>query len=996
MNNLTLKLRELVDRFSKDIKYYKNQSLYNEHNCRVEFIDPFFELLNWDISNKQGKAPQFREVITENYLSDTGRPDYSMTLNGIIKFHTEAKKPSVEIEKETAPAYQTRRYGWSSNLRISVLTNFEYLIIYDTTIPPNQDDDVNVGAIKKYHYTEYVDNIEEITSLISKNSVYNGKFDIKLDNSCFNICDKGLQLPVDEYFLNSINQWRIELGNYLYKNKGYEIDIINDCIQEFINQIIFIRICEDRKLPLYHMLKEISQESELISELEKLFKEADKKYNSGLFGGEYIIFDLNNEIVRKIIEELYYPKSPYQFNLIQPNILGEIYELFLSEHLISLNGEIVLESKEKNLNRDVVTTPIEIVKYMVERTLKEVCFNKTPKEILNLKISDIACGSGIFLIEVYEWLITYVTQWYIDNNKKEYLIDNGNKEYTLSFQYKKEILEQCIFGIDIDIHAVEVAKFNLLLKLLEGETEPTLRGKEKVLPDLKKNILCGNSLIDFENINYSKLNDTDKEEIVTFSWNQINDGKLFDVIIGNPPYVSTENMKNLLNEKEFKVYKNKYKTSKKQFDKYFLFIERAIEKLKDDGYMCYIVPNKFAKIKSGEILRQVLANNKYVKEYIDFGAEQLFKKSKKTVYSSILLIQKTVQNNFNYVEVNNLSRWFSKTDKNEKIIDSNILGSLPWALTTDSNDMDLIAQMYKGSVELSQESDIFTGIQTSAEQPPIYWFSIKDIIEETENTFKINKFDKQYEIEKLILRRYFKPVLGTEKNVGTYDIWDTNKYIIFPYDENGRLYDINTMKNKYSGTFKYLLDNYDKLKPKQIDKTGKRDVPTATVDTWYQYGRTQGLTAFNNRNKLIVGILSKKPMYIYDKNNLLISSGDTAGYCAIAQKEGSQYELEYIQAYLTHPYMEKLLSIIGSDFEKGFYARGKSILDRVPFKVLNFNNAEHKYIYECVVNETRRVYEINGRLIDKTLTKKSKTILADEKMYLVKNIEEMITKVYSI
>lgn len=986
MENRIEGLKKLINKYSNDIEYYRNSTVYNEHNCRLEFIDPFFKLLNWDMSNSKGKKPQFREVITENYSSETGRPDYSMTLNGIIKFYIEAKKPAVNIEKEIEPALQVRRYGWSSKLKISVLTNFEYLIIYDTTVPPKEGDEVNVAAIRKYHYTEYIDKFNEIISLLDKNNIYNGNFDIEVDKICNNVDEIGLQVQVDEYFLNNINKWRLELGNYLYKNKDFSIEIINDLIQEFINQIIFLRICEDRNLPLYHKLKELLSEEDLIKELNKLFIEAENKYDSGLFKGNYLIFDLNNSIIRNIIEELYYPKSPYQFDLIQPNILGEIYELFLCEELSILNDEVVLQCKPRNINRDVVTTPDEIVKYMVDKTMQLVCKNKTPEEILNLRIIDISCGSGIFLIEVYEWIIHYASEWY----KKE------DPSFILPIEYKTRLLQQCIYGIDIDIHAVEVAKFNLYLKLLENETKPTLKLKEKILPDLKNNILCGNSLIDFNNINYKKLTDEDKEQIQVFDWSKVNNGDNFDVIIGNPPYVATEFMIQTVNEKEFEVYKKAYKTSHRQFDKYYLFIERAIEKLKYNGYLSYIVPNKFSKVKSGEKLRSLLSKNQYVKEYIDFGSLQLFKKRKKTVYSSILMLQKTENKSFNYQDVDNLSKWFSNNNIQECTIPSNVLGKLSWALTSNKDDIDLINMMYRNSVELQQEADIFTGIQTSAERPPIYWFSTDDIIKEYDDTFLIKKFNKEYIIEKSILRQYYKPVKKNEKNIGSYDIWNTNKYIIFPYDEEGNLYDIGVMENKFCNTFNYLKDNYEILKPKQIDKRGKRDVPLAKENTWYQYGRSQGLKAFNNREKLIVGILSKKPMYIYDKNNLLISSGDTAGYCAIARKQESKYELEYIQAYLTHPYMEKLFSIIGSDFESGYYSRGKSLLDKVPFKILDFNNKNHCKIYNDVVSNTRRIYEINSILITDNIRKSKKETLENEKMYLIKNIEELISKVYSI
>lgn len=106
----------------------------------------------------------------------------------------------------------------------------------------------------------------------------------------------------------------------------------------------------------------------------------------------------------------------------------------------------------------------------------------------------------------------------------------------------------------------------------------------------------------------------------------------------------------------------------------------------------------------------------------------------------------------------------------------------------------------------------------------------------------------------------------------------------------------------------------DRLVPKCVSPNGTRDVQNATSDTWYQYGRTQALTAFINTPKLIVGVLSKEPMYVMDTNDMLIASGGTAGYCAVSKKEGSPYELEYIQGVLFLPYWlltyEEMLSLM--------------------------------------------------------------------------------------
>jgi len=993
-------LKKLVDRFTELKDFYRGKaSEFKEETCRTELLNPLFRLLGWDIENTKGSEPYLREVIYEQNLGQAGRSDYTMTLSGVPVFFGEAKKPDVDISTLPEPAFQTRRYGWSANLRISVLTNFEYLIVYDTTIPPKLGDDSNVAVLKKYNYSEYIDKYDEIYELLSRETVYSGKFEDILDNKFSSAERKGLKLPIDEYFLKQINEWRLELGNYLYITKGFSLDIINDVVQEFINQIIFLRICEDKNLPLYHALSKVIEDETILQvEMNKLFIEADRKYNAGLFSGSHIVFDLNSSTIKDIVESLYFPISPFEFKFIKPNLLGRIYEMFLAESLVlDSSGNLVLDEKakrkDKDVDRAIVTTPIEIVKHMTNSSLEELCKSKTPQAILELKIADIACGSGIFLIEVFEYLIRHCINWYVNNDLNHLIVtqDGGLK---LPIKEKKLILTSCIYGIDIDIHAVEVTKLNLLLKLLNDETEPSIRNENPVLPNLEHNVLLGNSLIDFQLIDSTSLSQSEKDSILPFDWNQINGGNKFNLIIGNPPYVNTEDMNNLQQYEELKVYKKKYTTSYLQFDKYFIFIERALQKVNDQGYVCYIVPNKFTKIKSGLKLRKLLADNSYVVEYTDFGSAQLF--ADKTIYSSILLIKKEAQNDFKFSEISNLHQWWGNPKaQNEMTLSSSILTETPWVLVPDANKMTLINKLYSNSQKLKEVANTFNGIQTSAEQPPVYWFSDEEIIGEVNDRFKVEKFGQEYYIEKDIVKRYFKPIGRSEQNLSSYDILETNKWIIFPYDSTGALYPIDKMQNDFPGAFDYLTDRYDVLKPRQIDTTGRRDVPMATNATWYQYGRDQALTAFNNTQKLIVGVLSKKPMYLHDINNYVIASGGTAGYCAISEKHDSPYCLEYLQAYLTHPITEWLLSIIGSDFEGGYYSRGTYVLDGLPVKKLDFMNPKHTSIYNDVVKHARRIYEIN-ELLKTQLTKTQITSQLNEKTQLINMIEELITIVYSI
>lgn len=991
------KLQALVDRFQVSLPYYKDtKNNYNEHSCRIEYIDPLLKILGWDVANEKGLAPQYREVIAENYSTPTDRPDYTMTLRGVAKFFVEAKKPAVDITRISDPAFQTRKYGWNANHRIAVLTNFEYLAIYDTCYIPKESDGCVVARYRIFHFTEYVDRLDEISALISRDAVYSGEFDKYLDNKFLAI--GGEKQPVDALFLAQINEWRVLLSNELYKkgSRFQSLEVLNDVVQEFINQIVFLRICEDKNLPLYHRLQDtVSDPAQLQAKLEELFRAADHRYNSGMFSGEDIIFDLSSTVISDMIKGLYYPQSPYLFNIIEPNLLGKIYEMFLTEQLELLSDNTIgLAKKRDCLNRSVVTTPTEIVKYMVDKTLSKACDGKSPTDILNLRIADIACGSGIFLEEAFAYLQDYCVQQYIASGEEGHLMEIGNGRYKLTLEEKKRILCSCIYGIDIDIHAVEVAKFSLLIKLIENETDPSVADVLPILPDLGSNILFGNSLVSMEELCGMTVSAEELIELAPFEWNTINGGQQFSVIIGNPPYVNTEVMHMLLPKTEVEIYKKKYKTSHKQFDKYFIFIEQAIRKTAEGGYICYIVPNKFFKIGAGEKLRNLIAKNQMLVNLDDFGDAQLFED--KTIYSSILLLCKHRQDTFMYSNIDSANKLWAGEEVSAIELNTSTLNKLPWRLTTDMDFLLMLQKLDQIAVPLTKHAEIFNGIQTSAERPtPIYWFSSSDTVAESQDAVEICRDGNNYMIEKALLRPYFKPTRQGERGLNSYSILQTDKRIIFPYDEKGHLIPIKEMKTSYPGTYAYLEAYYDRLVPKCVSKSGVRDVPNATADTWYQYGRTQALTAFINTPKLIVGVLSKEPMYVLDTDDMLIASGGTAGYCAISKKADSPYALEYIQAWLSHPITERILEIVGSDFEGGFIARGTFVLSTLPFVELNFEDKAQKALYDQVIGATREVYNINDTLSNRP-AKRISVLLQSRKDTLIKEIQSLIERVYQL
>lgn len=978
-------LKELINRFKVNYEFYNN-SKYNESECRLEFIDEFLKDFGWDVQNSNGKSPNLKEVVVESYEQELGKPDYTMTFNGISTFFVEAKKPAVNILDNSDCSFQTRRYGWSAKHRISILTNFKELLIYDCSDMPKSNDPTSKNLIAKYNYLEYFDKYDEIYELISKEIVYNGKFEEKFKSF------SAIGQTIDEMFLKQINDWRVQLGQELFNIKGGNIEDINIEIQEFINEIVFLRICEDRNLPLYKTLqKSISIDSMLQKELEKIIEIADKRYNSGIFKERNIINELDKNILKNIITDLYYPNSPYDFTVISSNILGEIYEVFISETLIVKNNEVILQAKKENLNRAIVTTPYDVVKFMVSKSLEKFTNKKSPEEIKKLRIADIACGSGIFLTEVLDYLINYCQDWYEKNKKYDNLEETYTNTYKLTYKEKKEILTNCLYGVDIDYQAVEVAKFSLLLKVLENETEETVINEKPVLPSLDSNIVNGNSLIDLE-----MIEDATTDELINirpFSFNDINGGNKFDLIIGNPPYVKTEDMIKLQDKKEVQAYKSKYYVAYKQFDKYFLFIQRAVDLVKDDGTVCYIVPNKFINNVAGEKIRELISENKYLKMFIDFNYQQVFKD--KTIYSSIILLNKSKEENFEYSYINSYEEWIINNKSNIYTeISCNEIDKNPWILSMDLEKMKELKKLFNNSIRLSEIARPFNGVQTSLNR--IYVIKGKEILGENENYIIINKNGKKYNIEKEVLKMYFQPINKVEKNVNSFDPLVTDKYIIFPYDKNGELIDINL--SQYSGIKEYLLDNYDLIVPKQISgKSTGRDVPNANENNWYQFGRVQAINEFNNEEKLIVGVMSKEPMFMYDNENLVIQSGGTAGYCGIKMKENNKYDLFFLQAYLSHPIISDVMEKMGSDFEGGFYSRGTQVLEKLPIINVNFENEKEKALYDKIVEKTKKIYELNivlksSLLRDRTLNTVDSKAIINLKNHIIKGIMDYITE----
>ncbi len=537
---------DLIQRFDRNRDAYRSPH-YNEMQVRREFLDPLFKSLGWDIDNEQGYAEAYKDVVHEDAIrvgEATKAPDYCFRIGGTRKFFLEAKRPSVDIKHDVSPAFQLRRYAWTTKLPLSILSDFEEFAVYDCRIKPNHQDSAAVGRILYIPYSEYAGRWEQIAGTFSRDAVLKGSFDKFAESTR---ARRGTA-DVDDEFLKTIEAWRTELArNLALRNPKLSQRELNFAVQRTIDRIIFLRICEGRGIEDYGRLRGLVNGDRIYPRLCQLFEEADRRYNSGLFHFEpekdrheapdelTLGLDLDDKLLREIIKGLYYPESPYVFSALPADILGQVYEQFLGKVIRLTEGHhaVVEEKAEVKKAGGVYYTPTYVVDYIVQATVGHLLEGKTPRQAAKLKILDPACGSGSFLIGAYEYLLKWHRDFYTKHNParwakgpKPALVQVGPGNWKLTIAERKRILLDNIFGVDIDSQAVETTKLSLLLKVLEGETQQSLQPvlrlfRERALPDLGDNIKCGNSLIGpdfYQQREMPLLDEEERYRVNVFDW----------------------------------------------------------------------------------------------------------------------------------------------------------------------------------------------------------------------------------------------------------------------------------------------------------------------------------------------------------------------------------------------------------------------------------------------------------------------------------------------
>lgn len=630
-------LAQLVRNFESNLEAIRKDQV--EASTRVDYINPLLELLGWDVKNVLGKTQSKREVIYEPQQIVGGHnlaPDYCLTIEGKRKIYIEAKRVSENILTNRNHAYQLKRYSWNAGLPFGILTDFEEVAIYDCRFIPMPEDSAEVGRVGYLKFSELSANWKVLGSVFSREAVANGSLEAIVQSDKL---EKGTK-TIDSSFLEFMKGWRRVVAQSIAScNPKLDETVVDYEAQALLNKIIFLRILEDRGLEASDSLRQlIEPPDKFLNSLTEYFKRANDRYNSGLFSGNgigserlhdvmHLDLSVEAEKLSGFISNLYYP-NPYEFSVMPPDILGQIYELMLAEDVTIANldtREIEVALKPEIKKRGgVFYTPVPIVEYIIEETVGPLILDKTPATVKKIRIVDPACGSGSFLVSAYQYLIDFITDYYLANNKKK-LIKTSDGSYKLSLGERREILENCIFGVDIDAQAVEVSKLSLLLKLVEEE-EQFQFDFGHLLPNLDRNLKSGNSLVD-EDFPQQMFDYEFDAQFNPFSWKKafpdvFKDGG-FDAVIGNPPYLNIDAIWGT-KDPRLSYIKNRYPhiyTDKT--DILFYFLEKSVSICK--GEIGIIVSRSFLEADKAFKLREWLSSNSRVREILDFRTAEVFK-----------------------------------------------------------------------------------------------------------------------------------------------------------------------------------------------------------------------------------------------------------------------------------------------------------------------------------------------------------------------------------
>ena len=857
---------------------------------------------------------------------------------GVIELKAQDTKNLDKVQQQ-AFWYLTQH----SNAKYVIISNFDELRFYfekSTEYEKFSLFNLDYESFKKLHLLLSFESIKDDIPLRLKEKTTS--FDKDISNRLY----------------KDFTHFRTQLYENLLQNNTLDKAELLRLTQKLCDRIIFILFAEDRGLLSANTIKEIRQEfsnqkftSYSLYDIYKFYFDAINvgneklnipKYNGGLFAYDELLDSLR--IDDSVLDVDAQKLSDYDFmSEVSVNILGHIFEQSLTD-LEEINASIhnlSFDAKDTKRKKDgVFYTPEYITKYIVQNSLARLCQEKkealkltdikvpknpkkpTKKEqqqkenlesyrkwLLELKILDPACGSGAFLNQALNFLIQEH-----ESLQKDFVIMG---DITAYYEIEKSILENNLYGVDINEDAVEIAKLSLWLRTAS-------KGRE--LTKLADKILCANSLLEMP-----------FEE------------KSFDVVIGNPPYVRVQGLKHNY-EEEAKLYEEKYSSATGKYDIYALFLEMSFKMLKSSGKLSYILPHKFLISDFGEGLRRFLSQNKAVEQLLHFGSEMVFEDA--STYTSIITLSH--QNKALYFKHLKPSEIFD--DITYDSISYDLLGSDKWELNNQKT-LQVIKKIEKQTLRIKDVfSHISQGIVTMGDDIYLLRGNMKD------NLFI--GYSKELDCEVKLEKEIVKPFLKGE-DVKCYSSLQSDLYIIYPHylDEKKRTKPLeeDIFQKSFPLTYAYLKQFKEQLIEKKVKyKTNPK--------YWYALHRSREIKMFENE-KIITPEISLGTNMTLDKNSFYHG---TKCYTFVKDKAFLE-DYRFYLALLNSSLMWFYLKNTGYELRGGFFAFKTKFLEPFPLPKLQKLEQQEPFILKVnsMLQLTKELQEAKQNFLNELELKKT-------------------------
>jgi len=894
---------------------------YNESNTRKDFIDPLFEALGWDVRNKE-------EVDSERFVRP-GFADYAFVQHGVVRFFLESKKLEDDLEQEEY-VRQVITYAYSRGVSWAVLCNFSRMVVFDAQ---EELDGSRPRYVLNLGCEDYVARAD-LLSLLTPESILGGR----LTDHAVSIGVRRRPVPIEKRLYQAMRRWREDLFNgmshYGVWKTQKELRHGDEAIQRLLDRLIFLRNCEDRGIGepglrgLRNRLHTGGQDVHVTEGLMRLFDQATRTYDSELFETNALIdvflrgLGTNlDETLGRVIEGMYsVPKSfaAYDFSLIDADVLGQVYEQYLGhvarrvrklaaqEPLPGMPApEISVEEKrQRRKEHGIYYTPRWVVDYVVAQTVGRFLAERRSDSdaIANVRILDPACGSGSFLIRAYEALLEH------------HAAQMGGDVGHLDRQTREWILRHNIFGVDLDPQAVEIARLNLLMRMVREEEE---------LPLLRENIVHGNSLISGDTRELQQYFGNRWEAKRPLRWARefpelMADGG-FDVVVGNPPYHGFQGF-----EDEKNYLRDKYTSAVGRFDYYIPFVEQAYRLLKPGGLLGFICPTNFMKRQHGAGLRDFLRKNVAILGIHDFQDMQAFEGALN--YTGILVFRKSEPSAGHTFEYG-----FRDLGGEASPVLQRELSRGPWIVRPGGDSV--VSKVVNSNVIplRTLSSGISEGIVTGKN-----------------DVFLIKERDARVlQLEDEMLRKALRG-----RAIRRYDTrWD-GTYVIYPYrllgDELSVVQEGDLAKT-YPKTYRYLCQRRPLLEGRTYFEKSQKQ--------WYELWceRDFGQQA---SNKILTPEIAEGNRFAKVSNEYFYL--DTA--CGIVLKTEAKESDLYVLAVLNSKLIQYVYRYTTVPKANGFLIYKTMYLNDVPMRRIDFSNEAEANVHDNLVLLVERMTELKREL----------------------------------